>query len=183
MSFDSAAKMRQLREEREAAARLAEVQTRPLPRPMPALDRALRRTLAPILKEAGPAATTLESRWAEIVGQRLAAVTKPVRVVPGKTGATLHIQAPSAAAPMVQHAADHIMEKVSLATGATIKTLKIVQTAGRKRAAATPAPPPRALTPDERADIDRALAPLQTPAIRDALEQLGEAVISSKKPR
>ncbi len=183
MSDDPATKLRRLREERAAAARLAEVRARPVPRPMPALDRALRRTLAPILKEAGPAAVTLEDRWTEIVGQRLAAVTRPIRVVPGKTGATLHIQTPSAAAPMVQHAADHIMEKVGLATGAKIKTLKIVQTAGRKRAAPTPAAAVRPLTAEERAGIDRALAPVRTPAIRDALEQLGEAVIGWKRPR
>lgn len=173
----AAAKVRNLWEEREALARLAEIRARPAPRPMPAMDRALRKALAPILKEAGPSAGTLESRWEEIVGARIAAVTRPVRVAPGKNGATLHIEAASAAAPMIQHAADHIMERVGLATGAKIRTLKIVQTSSRKRPSAPgPAAPPP-LSDEQRMALDRSLAPIQTPAVREALEQLGEAVL------
>lgn len=164
-------------DERAALARLAEVRATPPVRPMPAMDKALRRALAPILKDAGPAAGTLSARWEEIVGARLAAVTEPLRVVPGKTGATLHLRAPSAAAPMIQHAAEHIMEKVGLATGARIKSLKVVQTSASPSRPAKQVQPPRLLTPDERMELDRSLAPIQTPAIRDALERLGEAVL------
>lgn len=175
---DSARKaLRDNWDERAALARLAEVRATPPARPMPAMDKALRRALAPILKEAGPAPSTLAARWEEIVGPRLAAVTEPLRVAPGKNGATLHLRAPSAAAPMIQHAAEHIMEKVALATGAKIKALKVVQTSAPASRAARPVKPPRLLTPEERLELDRSLAPIQTPAIRDALERLGEAVL------
>jgi hypothetical protein len=141
------------------------------------MQTALRKALAPLLKEAGPATSSLASRWPEIVGEKLAKVTEPLRVQSSKTGAILHIRAPSAAAPMLQHAAEHIMAKVSLATGAKVKSIKIVQTAAaaapvsRKAAA-------RLLTAEERTQLQTGLSAVQTSPIRSALERLGEAVIT-----
>ena len=94
---------------------------------------ALQKALRPILKEAGPAPETLKSRWAEIVGLRLAAITEPVRVARTKGGSVLHLRAPSAAAPIIQHSKEHILERVNLASGSKITSLKIIQTAPPKQ--------------------------------------------------
>src|SRR5690606_5861663 len=118
--------------EREAERRLAAVHAVPVYRPAKPMGVALNRALRPILKDAGPAPETLKSRWSEIVGLKLAAVTEPVRVSRGKGGGVLHLRAPSAAAPIIQHAKDHILERVNLASGSKIKSLKIVQTAPPK---------------------------------------------------
>lgn len=166
-------------EEREAMARLAETRGKPVARSTPPMQQALRRALAPILKEAGPATNSLSARWAEIVGERLAKVSEPIRVQSAKGGATLHIRAPSAAAPMILHAAEHIKSKVGLATGATIKKIAITQTA----ASAKPAPRSsnvRQITAEERSALVASLKPVQTPAVRSALEKLGEAVLTWK---
>ncbi len=72
--------------EREAERRLAETHAVPLYRPAKPMGVAMQRALRPILKEAGPAPETLKSRWPEIVGLKLAAVTSPVRVSRGKGG-------------------------------------------------------------------------------------------------
>lgn len=159
-----------------AAARLAEQRAKPVYR-APPMQTALRKALAPLLKEAGPATSSLASRWPEIVGDKLARVTEPLRVQSSKTGAVLHIRAPSAAAPMLQHAAEHIMAKVSLATGAKIKSIKIVQTAAAA-AKAPKAAAARLLTPEEKADLASGLAAVRTPPVRSALEKLGEAVLT-----
>ncbi|MEZ5937312.1 MAG: DciA family protein [Hyphomonadaceae bacterium] len=170
---------KQRQEERAALEVLKSVRTRAAYTPGRSLNDAISRALAPILKEAGPAAGTLEARWPEIVGPRLAKVTRPIKVAPGKGGSTLHLQASSAAAAMIQHAEDHIRERVGLATGAKIKAIRIIQTTTPKpKAKDRPAPP---LTPAERASLTSALGDVKTPRVREALEQLGEAVLSARK--
>lgn len=164
--------------EEAARARLAEVRAIPAWRGPRPFGNALARALAPVLKEAGPSPDSLASRWAEIVGQRIAAVTTPVRVARARGGNVLHLRVASAAAPMIQHAAEHIMERVNLASGSKIKTLRIVHTAPP---AAIATARPRALSPDQRAALARALISVRTPALRSALAELGEAVLTGRQ--
>jgi hypothetical protein len=165
--------------EEAARARLAEVRAVPAffrgPRPFGA---AIARALAPVLKQAGPAPTTLASRWAEIVGQRIAAVTTPVRVARAKSGNVLHLRVTSAAAPMIQHAAEHIMQRVNLASGSKITTLRIVHTAA---AAILATPRRQPLTPEQRVALTQALTSVRTPGLRSALAELGEAVLAPRQ--
>lgn len=163
-----------------ARARLAQRRAVPRHRGAPPLQSIVTKALAPILREAGPAPGSLQARWPEIVGPAIAKVTSPLRVSSGRTGATLHLAAPSAAAPMLQHAAAHIIERVNLATGANVKHLKIIHSGVPK---AHPSKPKRqTLSPLEKAAIVRDLADLKTPALRDALAKLGEAMAVSRKP-
>lgn len=161
-------------------ARLESTRAKPAFRTAPPMQQALRRALAPILKEAGPAAVTLASRWPEIVGERLAKVSEPLRVQPGKGGATLLIRAPSTAAPMIQHVSGHIMERVGLATGSKIKAIRITQTAAAATAVKATKPVQRELTAEERTRIAGGIAQIQTPAVKQALERLGKAVLTWK---
>lgn len=164
--------------EREAEARLAETRAVPVYRPARPMGVALQKALRPILKEAGPAPETLQSRWTEIVGLRLATVTEPIRVARAKGGSVLHLRVPSAAAPIVQHAKDHILERVNLASGSKIASLKIVQTAPPKQLALVI---PRPLTPEQREALVKRLAPVRTPAVRNALAKLGEAILTGQR--
>lgn len=165
-------------EERAAEARLAAVRTVPVYRSAKPMGVALKRTLRPVLKESGPAPDTLRSRWAEIVGPRLASVTEPVRVAKARGGAVLHLRAPSAAAPILQHAKDHILDRVNLASGSKIRTLKIIQTAPQRQLALVI---PRPLTPEQRAELVTRLAGVRDRPLRDALGVLGEAVLSGMR--
>jgi hypothetical protein len=165
-------------EERAALLRLAEVRAMPVYRSPRTLGHTVIRSLKPILKGAAPAADTLASRWREIVGERLAMVTAPVRLSRGKAGGVLHLRAPSAAAPMVQHAAEHILERVNLASGSKVRTIRIIHTAAP---AEVSAPRPRSLSPAEREALVRSLALVQTPAIRSALEELGKAILTRRE--
>jgi hypothetical protein len=164
--------------ERAAEARLAQTHAVPVYRPAKPMGVALTRALRPILKDAGPAPETLQSRWPEIVGLRLAAITTPVRVARAKGGAVLHLRVPSAAAPIIQHAKDHILERVNLASGSKITSLKIVQTAPPKQLALVI---PRPLTPEQRAALVNRLAPVRNNSLRNALSELGEAVLTGQR--
>jgi hypothetical protein len=166
---------RKLEQEAAANAQLAAARAQPVYRPARPFGHALAKALAPILKQAGPSPDTLASRWAEIVGQRLASVTSPVKVSRGRTGGVLHLRATSAAAPMIQHAAEHIMERVNLASGSKIKSLRIVQTSAPVKLTVQR---PRPLAPAEREALVRVLAPVRNAALRAALAELGESVIT-----
>jgi hypothetical protein len=166
-------------EEEAAAARLAMQRGRPAFQGPRAMGAAVAKALAPILKAAGPAPATLAQRWPEIVGPRLAAISAPLKVTKSKAGATLVVRAPSAAAPVILHAQQEILQKVALATGANVTSLRIVQTEGP---AAENRPQPRPLSTAERAEIRKGAETAETPALRDALAALGEAVAAWRKP-
>jgi hypothetical protein len=164
--------------EQEAERRLAETRAMPVYRPAQPMGFALQKALRPILKDAGPAPETLKSRWPEIVGLKLAQITEPVRVARGKGGNVLHLRAPSAAAPIISHSKEHILERVNLASGSKIKALKIIQTAPPKQLALVV---PRPLTPEQREALVKAVAPVRTPALRSALASLGEAILTGMR--
>jgi hypothetical protein len=166
--------------EREAEQRLAATHAVPVYRPAKPMGVALQKALRPILKDAGPAPETLKSRWPEIVGLKLAQVTEPVRVSRGKGGNVLHLRAPSAAAPIIQHSKDHILERVNLASGSKIKSLKIIHTAPPKQLSLVVSRP---LTPQQREALVKALTPVRTPGLRSALAGLGEAVLTGIRKR
>lgn len=170
-------------EEQAALARLYEVRARPAARPAPPISRAILKASAHILKDAGPAPMTLAGRWPEIVGEKLAAISEPLRVTPGKGGGTLVIRAPSAAAPMIQHAAEHILQRVNLASGSRIKALKIDQTTPPLKRSRKQTSDREPLTIEERHRLTTTLAEVRAPDLRRALAELGEAVLASSKSR
>lgn len=169
----------QMREELAARQLLKETPARPMG-VTPPFSRALQKAMAPLLKAAGPSPGTLAAQWPEIVGQRLAAVSHPIRVQLAKGGATLHIRAPSAAAPMIQHAEGAILQKVRLATGYDIVKIRIDQTTVSKP---RPKSPASKLTEEQRAELRQSLSGVKTGSLNKALEQLGEAVLAQPAPR
>ncbi|RZJ78221.1 MAG: DUF721 domain-containing protein, partial [Brevundimonas sp.] len=78
---------RTLPTESEAREILARRRTRPPLRPPPPAGR----SLAPLIRQLddrfGKGAGALETRWREIVGDRLAAVTRPQKLTKGRSGA------------------------------------------------------------------------------------------------
>jgi hypothetical protein len=170
---------RKAKEEADALARLAGARAIPVYRGPRTLGHTVFRSLKPILKESAPASSSLASRWPEIVGERLAKLTTLIRISRGKTGGVLHLRAQSAAAPVIQHARDHILERVNLAAGTKvpIREIRIVQTAAP---ADVTGPRPRSLSPAEREALIRSLALVQSQVVRSALEELGKAVMTRR---
>mgnify|MGYP005993059779 CR=1 FL=1 len=186
---------RPLPTEDEAREILARRKTRPLPRPAPRVGRALEKLIRTLDDRYGRGAEALEARWPEIVGERLAAVTRPQKLTrPRKgadsksAGATLELRVAGPAALLVQHQSGDILERVNLFLGqGAVERLRIAQgpigpRATRSRPPLTkPAAPPPLGAADEaalRASVAAAPAPLAA-----ALERLGRSVLNRRTGR
>ncbi|MBU2418981.1 MAG: DUF721 domain-containing protein, partial [Alphaproteobacteria bacterium] len=84
---------------------LSRRRTRPAPRPAPRAGRALQGLIKELDAKFGRGASALEPRWTEIVGERLARVTRPQKLTKGRAGAggTLELRVAGPAALLVQH--------------------------------------------------------------------------------
>lgn len=121
---------RPLPTESEARQILAQRRTRPAPRPPPPAGR----SLAPLIKKLdaqfGRGASALEPRWVEIVGERLARVTRPQKLTKGRgnAGGVLELRVVGPAALLVQHQSADIIQRVNLFLGAgSVEKLRIAQ--------------------------------------------------------
>jgi len=167
----------------EAREILSRRRTRPAPRPAPKAGRALQALIKELDGRFGRGATALEPRWREIVGDRLARVTRPQKLTKGRGGAggTLELRVAGPAALLVQHQSEDILARVNLFLGAgSVDRLRIAQgpvkpppdlaAAPKRRPAAQP------LSAHEEADLKAALdgAP---DSLKGPLERLGRAVL------
>ncbi len=133
----------------------------------------------------GFAMTKLLTHWAEIVGEDLAAQTRPVKVGYGREGmgASLTVLVQGAAAPLIEMQKEKLRAAVNAVYGyAAISRVILTQTASSGFAegqaafapaprAAPPAPPPPILA---RAASDA--APIRDEGLRRALETLAQNV-------
>lgn len=174
----------------EAREILTRRRTRPAPRPAPRAGRALQGLIKELDAKFGRGASALEPRWREIVGDRLARVTRPQKLSRGRggAGATLELRVAGAAALLVQHQAEDILARVNLFLGpgavsrltfaqGPVKPLPEPAASARVRPAAPP-PLPASAEADLRAAV--AAAP---EGVRQALEALGRAVLSQSTPK
>ena len=134
----------------------------------------------------GFAVSRLLTHWAEVVGEDLAAQTRPVKVDYGKGGfgATLTLLTSGPAAPIVQMQLPRIRDKVNACYGYNaIARLRLTQTAptgfAEGQAAFAPAPKPAAAPdPALTRKAQDAAAPISDPALRDALATLALNILS-----
>lgn len=140
----------------------------------------------------GFAVSRLLTHWAEVVGEDLAAQTRPVKIgyAKGGFGATLTLLVPGAAAPLVQMQLPKIREKVNACYGYNaISRVMLTQTApigfAEGQAEFTPAPkaPPPAPDPTIRARAAETAQGLTDPGLRAALETLAANILSRSANR
>jgi hypothetical protein len=163
---------------------LSRRRTRPAPRPAPKAGRALQGLIKELDGKFGRGAGALEPRWREIVGERLARVTRPQKLTRGKGGAggTLELRVAGAAALLVQHQSEDILQRVNLFLGAgSVDKLRIAQGPVKPLADAaaqvrkTPKPPP--LPAAAEAELKASLSAVPE-GLKGALERLGRAVLT-----
>jgi len=137
----------------------------------------------------GFAVTRLLTAWAEIVGQELASITRPVKVgyAKGGFGATLTLLTTSANGPMVQMQLPAIREKVNACYGyAAISRIHITQTApgGFAEGQAEFTPAPKAEPAPDLAILAQAAETargVHDTTLRNALENLTRNFLSRAK--
>lgn len=141
----------------------------------------------------GFAVARLLTHWEAIVGPEAARLARPVRLNWGRgkraegLGATLTLEAPGAAAPILQMMLPQIRERVNAALGHAA-VARIVLNAGAAapgfaEAQAGFAPAPRREDPGLGARAAAAAADVQDPGLRAALEALARNVLSRSEDR
>ena len=126
--------------------------------------------------------SSIVSRWAEIVGQRYARVSSPesIRFPAGrKSGGVLTLLVEGAHAPLVQHLAPLIIERVNRFFGHAAVN-RVVFRQGR-----IPAAPERPKRPDLRPvpkELGQGLREIGDPELRACLESLGAQIAATSGP-
>ena len=140
----------------------------------------------------GFAVTRLLTGWAEIAGEAVAAITRPVKIGYGREGmgATLTLLVAPAHAPMVQMDLPRLKDRVNAAYGyAAISRISLTQTAAtgfaEGQAQFAPAPKPLSSAPDPtlQAEAARTAAPVHDDALRAALESLAQNILTRRKAK
>jgi hypothetical protein len=163
---------------------LSRRRTRPAPRPAPRAGKALTPLIKKLDAQFGRGAGALEPRWREIVGDRLARVTRPQKLTKGKGDqpGVLELRVAGAAALLVQHQSEEILSRVNLFLGQdAVGRLRIAQgpvkplaePAQRPKTVRKPPPLPAAAEAELAASI--ADAPDE---LKAALARLGRAAMS-----
>jgi len=148
------------------------------------------RAVADLLPDIGAAAfkrfgfvqSAIVSRWGEIVGTRYAEVSAPesIRFPTGKkSDGTLTLAVTGAHAPMMQHVAPAIIERVNLFFGYAAVAKVVI------RQGAMPAPKPRAAPPSLKpvpAELGDSLRNIADPELHAVLTALAGAVAASDGP-
>jgi hypothetical protein len=141
-----------------------------------AVGSSVTRLAAPIItRQGGGILARLKAEWPAVVGAEWAERAWPAAL--GRDGA-LRLRVATAAALELQHRAPLVLERINLYFGRAVAT-RLVLVQGPlplpPRAGRTP---PRPLAPAEAASLETRLAPIADPALRDALNRLGRAVIA-----
>lgn len=139
----------------------------------------------------GFAVARLLTHWAEIAGEDMARITRPVKVGYGREGmgASLTLLTTGAVAPMVEMQKERLRERVNAAYGyAAISRILLTQTAatGFSEGQAEFTPAPKAVKAPDPAIIARAAetaAPVQDPALRAALEAMAQNILTRDTPK
>ena len=173
---------------------LSRRRTRPAPRPAPRAGKALTPLIKKLDEQFGRGAGALEPRWREIVGDRLARVTRPQKLTRGKAGpdgargGTLELRVAGPAALLVQHQSAEILERVNLFLGpGSVERLRISQgpvkpltsPAARPTRAERQAPP---LDAAAEAELARSIEAAPD-RLKSALSRLGREVLVRSSPR
>jgi hypothetical protein len=156
--------------------------------PVPVSDLASE-ILDPILRKRAGISIGLVQSWEEIAGPRLAAHTRPEKIVwPRRMQeddpfqpATLIMACEGFAALRVQHETGEIIGRINSFLGFNaIGRIKIVQKPVRSEAA-RPKPRPRPLSADEERRIAGVVGGVEDEGLRGSLERLGRTILGSKK--
>jgi hypothetical protein len=139
----------------------------------------------------GFAVARLLTHWAEIAGEDMARVTRPVKVGYGREGmgASLTLLTTGPMAPIVEMQKEKLREKVNAVYGyAAISRILLTQTAatgfaeGQAEFMAAPKAKP-APDPALMAEAARTVAPIQNESLRAALEALGQNILNRRKSK
>jgi len=131
----------------------------------------LGRLLDPEAKRRGLAEARLLTEWARVIGPEIASRCQPVSL--SKDG-LLHLDVSGSAALELQHNELQVVERINTFFGRpTVARLRLRQAPPKRRALAERAPPPPALSAEEKETIARSVDTVADEDLRQALKALG----------
>ena len=131
-------------------------------------------------------AARLRGRWPEIVGASLARLSEPVRLIKGRnqTGGALEIRVQGAYAPMIQHQAQTLIDRINLYLGGKpVARLRIVQGPLTSQPRTPPPQRPAPLTASEELSLQDVVRDVDEGKLKTSLLRLGRAVMKRQKTR
>ena len=128
------------------------------------------------------------THWNEIVGERLAGKTQPVKIRyfnskgSGKSVASLDIASSTADATILHYQKDLILERINQIFGDQwIGAIRFVPIADNDRAKPVQKPAPkRILNTEEQNSLSNMLESIEDPVIKEQLERLGKSILQNK---
>jgi len=152
---------------------------RPQFRSTPSAGMAVSRVMRPLSKKygGGSSALSLARLWPEIVGERWSKISSPVRFTTGRSGRTLVISAPGAAASLIMAASGPIIDRLNTHLGPDhVKAIKVVQTKMRTDGASVKTK--RGLRPSEALRLRESLNSVENENLKASLEKLGRGILT-----
>lgn len=142
------------------------------------IGRAANRLVRKKVKGKGTAVTRLRDQWEDIVGPQLAKLCRPVKIVGAREGRILKLSVIRAAAALIEHSLERIRQRASVAAGGDIYKVVIDDhLLGVKTKQGELALPPKPLSADGLAELERSVAGIDDPALKQAIVSLGKAVL------
>lgn len=126
-----------------------------------------------------PPLKQMQLNWRAIVGEQLWRWCQPEKISAGKDGRILMLTVLPQAAPLIQHQSEVIRQRVSVALGGDITSIRIIQGVVRRTGPSEYRRNTRPLTSAERAVIAEKAATVENLRLRAAIVALGEAVLSA----
>ena len=145
--------------------------------------------LDPVLRKRTGMSVALVQSWEEIVGERLAAKSRPEKIQWSRRPddgspyepATLVIAADGLAALHIQHETTEIIARANAFLGfGAIGRVRLVQKPVTPSGRARP-PAPRKLTDREQAKVDHTVSGIEDDGLKASLARLGASIVGSKR--
>lgn len=138
----------------------------------------------PLAKKFGPGKSALQNHWPQIIGEKWAALSRPVTIRGGREGKTLVIEAKGPAAAMMQANTGQLLGQINQFLGkGTIVKIMVKQGSFKIKPKADTAPKPtlpaKRQSPQKQSGASHmrsALENLPENALQDALNALGDHV-------
>ncbi|MFT4075213.1 MAG: DciA family protein [Asticcacaulis sp.] len=181
---------RQLPSLEESLHILRTTRTKRMPKAPPPITRQVQplvKSLQARFEQMDDGSGKLKNRWPEIVGESLAKLCEPVRIIKGRThgAGALEIRVMGAYAPLVQHQSATLIDRINLFLGArTIDRLRLIQGPLTQTAKKPPAPPkPKPLSAQEELALQQSLSDVADEKLKKSLLQLGRSILKHEKSR
>jgi hypothetical protein len=166
-------------EEARARVRLAHRRGKAVRPPPKALGVAANRFVRSKTKGKTTSLQKLQNEWREIVGETFWKICRPEKLTKGKSGRSLVLRVVPAAAAMVQHEVETLRQRISVTAGGDVTEIQIIQGNLSDRGTGLPRRG-RALTFQETAYLEQAVANIGPPGLRAAIVALGVAMLTAE---